>query len=72
MAKYTLVGVNGNAYSIMGYTSRALRNEGLENLVEDMLTQAKSGDYDNLLCVCDEYVDKANEKAYENGYDDED
>lgn len=71
MAKYTLVGVDGNAYSIMGYTSRALRNEGLENLVEDMLTQAKSGDYNNLLCVCDEYVDKANEKAYENGYEDD-
>lgn len=72
MAKYTLVGVDGNAYSVMGYTSRALKREGLGNLSEEMTQKATSGDYQNLLRVCMEYVDKANEAAYENGYEDND
>lgn len=72
MAKYNLVGVDGNAYSVMGYTARALRNEGLSHLVAEMQKTATSSDYNNLLCVCVEYVEKANKKAIENGYEDED
>ena len=72
MAKYNLVGVDGNAFSIMGYTSRALKNEGLRDLVSEMQEKAMSGDYYNLIAVCDEYIDLANEKAEENGYADED
>ena len=71
MAKYDLVGVDGNAYSIMGYTGRALKNEGLCDLVSEMLARATSGDYWNLISVCDEYIQKANAKAIENGYEDE-
>lgn len=71
MAKYTLVGVDGNAFSVMGYTSKALKREGLGNLVDEMHEKATSGDYNNLLVVCCEYVDKANKSAYENGYIDE-
>ena len=66
--KYDLVGIDGNAFSVMGYTARALRREGLGDLCEEMQTKAMSGDYDNLLCVCMDYIDKANEKAVENGY----
>ena len=65
MAKYTLVGVDGNAYSIMGYTSRALKNEGLRDKVDEMFSRATSGDYYNLIAVCNEYVQMANEKAGE-------
>ena len=72
MAKYSLVGVDGNAYSVMGYTSRVLRKEGLGSLVDEMNDKAMSGDYNHLLCVCMDYVDKANEAAYENGYEDYD
>lgn len=68
MAKYSLVGVDGNAYSIMGYTSKALKKEGLGNLVDEMLADAKSSDYNHLVYVCYNYVEKANEKAYENGF----
>lgn len=60
---YDLVGVDGNAYAIMGYTARALRREGLSELVEPMHKEATAGDYNNLLCVCMKYVDKANEAA---------
>ena len=62
-AKYDLVGVDGNAFSVMGYTARALRREGLGDLVSTMQNEAMSGDYDNLLCVCMNYIDKANEAA---------
>lgn len=62
--KYTLVGVDGNAYAIMGYTANALKREGLRNLVDQMYKEATSDDYDNLLVVCMKYVDMANEAAY--------
>ena len=69
--KYDLVGIDGNAYSVMGYTARALRNEGLGNLVDEMLEKAKSSDYYNLIAVCLKYIDRANE-AYENRANEED
>lgn len=67
MAKkqYTLVGVDGNAYSIMGYTARALRETGQSNLVDEMYEEATKGDYCHLIAVCDNYVNKANEKVKE-------
>lgn len=64
--KYSLVGVNGNAFSVMGYTAQALKREGLRDLVGKMHEEAMSGDYDNLLAVCQGYIDMANEKAEEN------
>lgn len=63
--KYDLVGVDGNAYSIMGYTAQALKREGLRDLVDQMHKEATSGDYNNLLMVCMSYIDKANEAAEE-------
>lgn len=60
MGKYSLVGVDGNAFSVMGYTARALRETGHSDLVPEMQDKAMSGDYNNLLCVCMEYVDIAN------------
>lgn len=64
--KYSLVGVNGNAFSVMGYTAQALKREGLRDLVGRMHEEATAGDYDNLLAVCMGYIDMANEKAEEN------
>lgn len=61
MAKYTLIGVDGNAFAIMGYTARALRETGNKDLVKKMQEEATAGDYNNLICVCDKYVDIANE-----------
>lgn len=63
--KYDLVGVDGNAFAIMGYTARELSRAGLRDLVPQMRKEATAGDYNNLLCVCMKYVDKANEAAEE-------
>lgn len=66
--KYTLVGINGNAFSVMGHTAQALRNEGRGDLVERMYEEATAGDYNNLLMVCSKYIDIANEEAEKNEY----
>ena len=60
MGKYNLVGQDGNAFALMGYTARALKSEGLNNLVDEMRSRAMSGDYYNLIRVCDEYIGIAN------------
>ena len=72
MAKYDLVGQDGNAFYLMGYTANALRREGLGDLVVEMRNKAMSGDYYNLIAVCDEYVQMANEKAEKDGWEDDD
>ena len=61
MGRFTLVGVDGNAFAIMGYTATCLRKAGLKDKVEEMQARAMSGDYWNLIAVCDEYVEMANE-----------
>ncbi len=60
MKPFTLVGVDGNAYSVMGYTAQALRKAGLKDLIDEMHAKATSDGYNNLICVCMEYIDKAN------------
>ena len=64
--QYSLVGVNGNAYAVMGYTAKAMRREGFsKDEVEKMHSEAIADDYDNLLRVCMGYIDECNER-YEN------
>lgn len=58
--RYTLEGVDGNAFAIMGYTTRALRNTGNMKLIGQMREEATAGDYDNLVQVCMKYIDIAN------------
>ena len=72
MPKYTLIGVNGNAFAVMGYTAKALKNEGLHAEVQTMLEKAKAGNYFQLVATCDEYVQMANAEAVKNGYEEQD
>ena len=65
--KYSLCGVDGNAFAIMGYTSRALKREGLRGLIDKMRGEATSGDYYDLISVCQRYIDLANEEAEKKG-----
>ena len=60
---YSLVGVDGNAFAIMGYTAKAMRRADFsKEEIDKMYEEAKSSDYDNLICVCAGYIDKVNEK----------
>lgn len=66
--KYSLIGVDGNAYAIMGYTARALKNENLRDLVDKMYAKATSADYSNLIAVCNGYINIANKAAEKQMY----
>ena len=47
-----LIGQDGNAFSLMGYTSRRLRLAGWKNNEIDLvMEEAMSGDYNNLIRV---------------------
>ena len=56
--KIKLVGVNGNAYNILGIAKEALMNADADSeYVDQYLEEAMSGDYDHLLQVTMEYAD---------------
>jgi hypothetical protein len=53
-----LIGEDGNAFYILGTVKKALRKAGYdEEYIQQYLTEAKSGDYDNLLQVTMKYVE---------------
>ena len=82
---YTLVGLNGNAFNLMGYTARAMevayKNTGNSDYNQDHIDEfygnAMSGDYSHLVCVCQDMIDKINkelglkEPEYEESIEDE-
>ena len=51
-----LIGEDGNAFSVVGKVSRALRQAGYKDLVDQYMDEAMSGDYNHLLQVTMEYV----------------
>ena len=66
MAKnYSLIGVDGNAYSIMGYVQRAMRECGCskEEIVK-YIEDATRGTYDELLVVSADKIDELNQTNY--------
>jgi len=52
-----LVGTDGNAFIILGKVTKALKQAGHEDLVDQFMEEATAGDYDNLLRVVMEYVE---------------
>lgn len=63
MKAYTLIGVNGNAFAIMAYTASAMKAAKFsKDEIDQMHTEAKSGDYWHLIAVCDSYIDAVNER----------
>jgi len=52
-----LVGEDGNAFAIIGRVSGALKRAGYRDAAEEFETQAMSGNYDNVLRTCMEYVE---------------
>ena len=62
MKAYTLVGVDGNAYAIMGYVRIAMKRAKMTKEDIDTYTKdATSSDYNHLLVVSCEMIDKVNE-----------
>jgi len=62
--KYNLVGIDGNAYSVMGYVTNAMREQGFSKAERDeYLKKAMSSDYNNLLCVSMDYIEMCNERG---------
>jgi len=61
--KYNLVGVDGNAYSLMGYTQGAMRETGFsKDEINKVMTDAKSKDYNNLIVVLDRAIQDCNKR----------
>lgn len=59
--KYSLVGVDGNAFMIMGYVAKSMKSEGKSQLeVDEFYKEAKSGDYNHLLATSSNMIDKLN------------
>lgn len=62
--EYSLIGVDGNAFSIMGYVRRAMKETGFtKDEIEAYTKDATSGDYNHLLIVSIDMIDKCNEKG---------
>ena len=56
--KVKLVGVDGNAYSVMGTCADAARRAGVsEDEIERFHEECTSGDYDHLLQTCMRWFD---------------
>lgn len=63
---YSLTGVDGNAYSLMGYTADAMKDGGFsKEEIDKMFKEATSGDYYHLIGVCDNYINQVNERLGE-------
>lgn len=61
MSKYCLVGVDGNAFAIMSYVSRAMRKEHYsKSEIDSYLDDCMSSDYDHLLQVSVEMCNRLN------------
>jgi hypothetical protein len=55
--KVKLVGKDGNAFSILGFVTRAMRKANLpKEEIDKFIAEASSGDYDHLLRTCTKWV----------------
>lgn len=62
--KYSLIGINGNAYCVMGYVERAMREVGMSKEERTQYNlNAMSSDYKHLLSVSLDMIDTCNKLA---------
>jgi hypothetical protein len=53
-----LIGEDGNAFAIIGAVSKCLKRAGMADKAKEFTSKAfQQGSYDELLCLCDEYVE---------------
>ena len=56
--KMKLVGLDGNAFSLMGAFQREAKKQGwFKEEIDEVFEEAKSGDYDNLLRTFIKYIE---------------
>lgn len=78
MKPFSLVGIDGNAFNIMGYTANAMKEASLSREeIKKYQDEATSGDYNHLLRVSMQWLDKCNallglEDTEEDDWEDED
>lgn len=59
--KLTLVGLDGNAFSLMGAFKNAARRQGWDKpSIDDVLNECMSGDYDHLLQTLMKHTEEEN------------
>lgn len=59
--KFSLTGLNGNAWCIMAYVTEAMRKSGVQAAKRnEYVKQATGGDYDNLVAVSQGILDRLN------------
>ena len=72
MKAYTLVGIDGNAYNIMGYVRAAMDDANMTNNdIDAYVKDATSSDYNHLVAVSCEMIDRVNEILGLNDYDED-
>ena len=65
--KYSLIGINGNAFCVMGYVSLAMQEVGMsKEEINQYILNAMSSNYDHLLSVSFDMINDCNKLA-ENG-----
>ena len=61
MSRYSLIGVDGNAFSIMAYVVQAMKACKMSKSdIASYKKEAMSGDYDNLIAVSNDMIDCCN------------
>ena len=60
--KFSLVGVDGNAFSIMAYVKTAMREAGFSKKERsEYIEDCMRGDYDRLLIISEEMIERCND-----------
>lgn len=67
----TLVGLDGNAFALMGAFQHQAKREGwTKEEINVVLTECKSSDYNNLLCVLMDHCEEADDFEDEDDWED--
>ena len=70
--KLNLVGLDGNAYSLMcAFRSQARREKWTQEEIDEVLNECQSGDYNHLLCTLADHCDMGDEDDHGIDMDDD-
>lgn len=69
--KYNLVGVDGNAFAVMGYVVQCMKKENMTaEEIKAYRDKAMSDDYNNLLATSFDIIEQLNDKRQDEFSDD--